>query len=92
MFNRQGARIIESDEEFAVERLGKTGIRYYEHDHIMEVQAEIAKDGVDLWRRSLCTWLPPYEVETIDDAKRDAIITNIRRALESEGDQLFVIG
>jgi hypothetical protein len=58
----------------------------------MHIQAEIAADGVDLWRKSVRSWLPPYETETVDDAKRVATIENIRRALRSEDDNLFVIG
>jgi hypothetical protein len=93
VFRSPRANLIESDEEFSVEVLGRTGIMYREADHAMFVDAEVsAHSGIALWKERIKHWRIPNQDELIDDAKRIQIIDNIRRAIESRGDHVEVIG
>jgi hypothetical protein len=91
-FHREGIRIVESSGLFAVERVMPDGLRYYENEHVMYVQGSMARDGLDVRSKAFSSWLPPHNAEAIDEAKRESIIANIRSALESEGDALYVFG
>jgi hypothetical protein len=93
VFRSPRANLIECDEGFSVEVLGRTGIMYREGDHAMFVDSEVlAHSGIALWKERIKHWRVPHEDELIDGAKRIQIIENIRRAIESQGDHLEVIG
>jgi hypothetical protein len=66
---------------------------YREGDRAMFVDSEVlAHSGIALWKDRIKHWRIPHEHELIDDAKRARIIDNIRRAIESQGDHLEVMG
>ena len=88
--------LIESDEGFSVEVLGRTGILYREGEHAILVGSELlapkAPAGIAVWRNSIRTWRAPHQDEQIDEVKRAVIIENIRRAVRFAGDDIEVIG
>jgi hypothetical protein len=95
-FRRSGPNLIECEEGFSVEVLGRTGIRYREGERTMSVDSELLSSaspaGIAVWKNSIVRWLPPFENETISEAKRLTILENIRRAIQFAGDDIEVIG
>jgi Immunity protein 74 len=93
MFHSPEANLIESDEGFSVEILGRTGLLYREGDHSMRVDSELLaeKAGIAVYRNSVKQWKPPHQ-ELIDEAKREMIIDNIRRALRFQGCEIQIMG
>lgn len=94
MLRSPRVNVVESDEGFSVEVLGRTGILYREGDHVMFVDSEVlARSGIAVWRNRIKNWREPYQDETIDESKRVQIIENIRRAVvEFWRSELEVIG
>ncbi len=92
MFRKPRVNVIESDEGFSVEVLGFTGLRYTEGAKSMFVDSEIlaSPGGILVIKESICAWDPPYEKEVVDDEKRDAIVENIRRAFDFDGQWIRV--
>jgi hypothetical protein len=95
-FKSPRPNLIESDEGFSVEVLGRTGILYKEGDRTMSVYSELLAPGtpcgIAVWTNSIQKWNPPHDVEEIDTTKRTAILENIRRAIRSNGDDTEIIG
>jgi len=96
VFHSPSPNLIESDDGFSVEVLGRTGILYKEGEHTMLVGSEVlapgAPVGIAVWSKSIRSWRPPYQDEHIDETERMAIINNIRRAVRFAGDDIEVIG
>lgn len=85
MFRIPKVNVIECDEGFSIEVLGRTGLRYTEGDRSIYVDSEVLNStSIAIVMHSIATWDPPYEKESIDDGKRDSIIKNIRRAFQSQ--------
>ena len=84
---------IESDSGFAVEVLGRTGMRYFEGDRSAFIDSEVlAKpDAMALYQSSIRRWDPPHESLEVDEEDRRRIVENIRAAFESQGYELQVI-
>lgn len=76
--------VVESDEGYSVEVLGRTGIEYREAERVMFVDSEIlsAGYGIAIFTKSIERWNPPFEKEMITEEKRKIIVDNIRRAIE----------
>jgi hypothetical protein len=95
MFKVPRVNIIESDEGFSVEVLGRTGLLYTEglkKIHIdSEVLASSSTTGLVLFAYSISTWNSPNDSEIINENKRDAIIENIRRAFRFQGVEIEVV-
>ena len=87
MFKVPRANVIECDEGFFVEVLGRTGILYTEGYKVMEIDSEIlaGPSGLVIYRDSIKSWLTPYHNEPIGEHKRDTIVENIRRAFHFRG-------
>ena len=66
-------------------------MRYYEDERVMEIRGVRGVGAVDIWRNSIRSWQPPHDGDPVDDAKRDAIISNIARAYQSEGEKVYVV-
>ena len=66
-------------------------MHYYEGDRVMDIQAELGMSSIGIWSKSIRKWNPPHELDVIDDTKRDAIISNIRKAYEWAGEKLHVV-
>ena len=96
MFLSPRPNLIESDEGFSVEVLGRTGILYKEGKRAILVDSELlapqSPAGIAVSRNSIRSWQAPHEGEPIDDTRREAIIDNIRRAVRFKGDDIEVIG
>ena len=95
-FRRPRAKLIECEEGFSVEVLGRTGIRYREGERAMSVDSELLSSaspaGIAVWKNSIARWLPPHENETLSEAKRGTILENIRRAIRFADDDVEIIG
>lgn len=94
MLRSPRVNLVESDDGFSVEVLGRTGILYKERDHIMFVDSEVlARSGIAVWKSKIQHWREPYQNEAVDDAKRAEIVENFRRAIvEFWGSEIEVIG
>jgi hypothetical protein len=85
MFKVPRVNVIESDEGFSVEILGRTGLLYTEGVRSIRIDSEVANaTTIAVIKDSIQTWNPPHENEVIDNKKRDSIIDNIRRAFHSQ--------
>ncbi len=87
MFKETKTNVVESDEGFSVEVLGRTGIKYTEGEKTMFVDSEVLSGphAMAIYKKSIKNWQTP-NCEPICDTKRDKIVENIRRAF------LFVWG
>jgi hypothetical protein len=93
MFKIPRVNVIESDEGFSIEVLGRTGLLYTEGLKSMHIDSEIlaSPGGIAILKNSIRAWNPPYENESVDDIKRKTIIDNLRRAFRSQGDDISVM-
>lgn len=81
MFNIPRVNVIESDEGFSVEVLGRTGLTYTEGGESLFVDSEVLSQGeIAIWRNSIKSWISPHDDAIIDTVKRDEIVKNIIRA------------
>jgi hypothetical protein len=87
MFRIPRVNVIESDAGFSVEVLGRTGLRYCEGPKCVTIDSEVltGSSGLAVYGRSIRHWDPPHDAEVIDDATRDAILENVRRAFRFRG-------
>ena len=83
MFKRPRVNVIESNQGYSVEILGRTGLLYSEGEKCMHVDSEVLNaESMAVIERSIQTWESPFEAEVIDDRKRASILENIRHALQ----------
>jgi hypothetical protein len=85
--------IIESDEGFSVRVLGQTGLRYTQGDKTLRVNSEVLatrNPSLAISPSSIQHWDPPHDGELIDEATRNLIVDNIRRAFASRGEDIIV--
>ncbi|MFO0983445.1 MAG: Imm74 family immunity protein [Planctomycetota bacterium] len=68
-------------------------MRYTEGLRVLHVDSEVLAGpaGLMLYRGSIKAWKAPHERELIDDAKRDAIVANIRAAFRFRGFDIQVV-
>ena len=94
MFRIPRVNVVESDEGFSVEVMGRTRLRYTQGDKTLLVDCEIQAYGspiaIVIFKSSIQNWGPPYDKDLIDNATRDIIIDNIRRAFAFEGHKIDV--
>ena len=90
MFRVPRPNLIESDQGFSVEVLGRAGLRYREGDQIYFVDSEVVlgPSGVIIYSASIRTWEPSFDVEP---TKRAAIVENIREAFRFQGYEINVL-
>ncbi len=93
MFVIPRVNVIQSDEGFSVEVLGRTGLLYTEGSKSLDIDSEIlaGPSGLGIYKNSIKSWNPPHNNETIDESKRDAIVENIRRAFCFQGLEIAVL-
>lgn len=91
MFRKWFARIV-SDEGFSVRVMGRSGLEYREGKRRMRIGSEMLEGptGLVIYATSIRSWEPPFEHESIDDEKREAIIDNVRRAFRFDGFEIEV--
>lgn len=58
----------------------------------MRIDSEmlIGSIGMEVYSRSIQSWLPPYENDLIDDAMKLKILDNIRAAFHYSGSEIVV--
>jgi hypothetical protein len=90
MFREPRVNVIESDEGFAVEVLGRTGLRYSEGSRSVKVDSEVVMGpaGLALYKSSIRAWADGGD---IDEPERARIVENIRRAFAFKGYDITVI-
>ena len=93
MFEIPRANVIQSDEGFSVEVLGRTGLLYTEGPKSLDIDSEVlaGPSGLVLYTDSIRSWNPPHDNETIDKSKRDAIVENVRRAFRFRGLEIEIL-
>jgi hypothetical protein len=85
--------VIESDEGFSVEVLGLTGIKYTENKKALNIDSELlaGPSGLGIYKDSIKTWNFPHSKKIIDEAERERIVDNIKRAFKFRGFEIQVI-
>jgi hypothetical protein len=78
---------IYSHEGFIVDIAGRFAIIYHEGNRTMSVATEMLTDGFAISPSSVGHWDDDPQ-HTIDDRKKHEIVTNIKRALESQGERV----
>jgi hypothetical protein len=93
MFEIPRANVIQSDEGFSVEVVGRTGLMYTEGSKSLDVDSEVlaGPSGLVIYADSIRSWNPPHQDEAIDESKRDAIVENIRRAFRFRGLEIEIL-
>jgi len=82
MFFIPRVNVIESDEGFSIEVLGRGGLLYIEDTKSLIVESELATgpSGLIVYSESIKTWSSPWTGDLIDKGDRARIIENIRSA------------
>jgi hypothetical protein len=86
--------LIESDEGFSVEVIGRTGLLYAEGARRLQIYSELltGPHGRVIYTTDvIIRWHPPYDGESIDETHRTLIIENIKRAFLFQGYEIEVI-
>jgi hypothetical protein len=93
MFSTPRVNLIESDEGFSVEVLGRTGLTYVDGGKAMFVDSEVlvAPASMAIYPGSITRW-DGNPSDLVDEATRQTIVANIRRAFESQGHEIVVVG
>jgi hypothetical protein len=93
MFKIPRVNVIESDEDFSVEVLGRMGVLYIEGFMNLLIDSEMlaSSSGLVIYKNSISSWKPPFENEIIDENKRSAIVDNIRRAFRFLGLEIDIM-
>ncbi|MGZ3374728.1 MAG: hypothetical protein ACXU9O_15220 [Gemmatimonadaceae bacterium] len=85
--------VIESSQGFAVEVLGRTGLRYTEGGRDLFIDSEVLAAGFGLLviANSIQNWGPkPRSSGDLERAERVRIIENIQRAFASQGEKIEI--
>ena len=90
MFTRR-VNLIESDEGFSVEVLGRTGIRYTEHGRSMLIDSEVLTTANIAVYPKRMRW-DGARAAHITAEERDRIIGNVRRAIRFAGHDIELPG
>lgn len=92
MFSEPRLNVIECDEGFSVEVLGRVGLMYTEGERRLRVGSELLNgpSGLAIYTYSIRAWEPPFQEDRIDASKKERIIDNIRRAFRYAGYEIHV--
>jgi len=84
MFKIPRVNVIESDEGFSVEVLGRTGLRYIQQDKSLFINSElsVAPHDMMIFANSIIKW---DSGDPIDEKTKGTIIDNILRAFAWQG-------
>ncbi|MBP6789495.1 MAG: DUF2002 family protein [Candidatus Promineofilum sp.] len=85
--------VIECDEGFSVQVLGRAGLLYREGERHLYINSELLMGPTAqvIYTNSIKAWGPPFEQEQIDAAKKAQIIDNVRRAFRWTGYEIEVM-
>jgi hypothetical protein len=89
-FFKSGLNVIECDEGFSVEVLGRTGLRYREHDLVIFVDSEVlvGPTGLVIYSERINVESPTGKVLSNEDKSRT--IENTRLAFRFDGFEIQV--
>ncbi len=88
MFRMTRPNFIESSDGFSVEVLGRVGMIYTEGGKTLDIESEVLADSdIMMFASSLQVW---NDGSPIDDVTRQRIIEHIRKAIQSQGQELVV--
>ena len=89
MFTIPRVNVIQSDDGFSVEVLGRTGVRYAEHSKSMKIDSEVlaGPSGLVLYTRTIKKW---DDGDIVDNSTRQRIVENIRAAFRFRGLEIEV--
>ena len=92
MFHFPRPNVIQSDSGYSVEVVGRTGLLYSEVSREMEIDSEVLQgpSGLIVYTDSIARWLPPHELEQVDDTCRNRIVENLRAAFRFRGLEIQV--
>lgn len=92
MFKRSWFRRnrVYSDDGFSVEVAGRFAILYREQNRTMSIMAEMTSDGFVINPNSIGRWEEDPLGLAVGDEKRNEIVANLKRALESQGERIVV--
>jgi hypothetical protein len=92
MFSEPKVNVIESDQGYSVEVLGRVGLKYTEGEKSLTVDSEVlmGPSGMVVYKSSIRQWDPPHSNQAIDKATRERIIDNIRAAFHFKGYEIEV--
>ena len=81
---------FQSDNESAVVLVSRKRHRYREGDRSLLVDQELGANPheVAIDRESMRSWEPPHDGDALDEADKDRIIENMRRALATRRHRL----
>jgi len=84
--------VVESDEGFSVEVLGPEYVLYVDGPRSLHVDSEylMSPTALVIYPSSIKRWDPPHSTEVIDQATRERIVENIRRAFRFSGVEIAV--
>jgi hypothetical protein len=87
VFSIPPVNVIESDEGFSVEVLGRSGLRYVQGDRSLRIDSEVLArpSGMALYSASVNTWNAPHSEEPISATLKAQIVESIRRAFRFQG-------
>jgi hypothetical protein len=85
--------VIEGTAGFSVEVLGRTGLKYIERGRVLKIDSEVlvAPGSIGIYQHSIYDWKDRVTPLSPDEAERERIVSNIRRAFESQGHTVEVI-
>jgi hypothetical protein len=93
MFSIPRVNVIESDEGFSVEVLGRTGLRYREGEKVMHIESEVlaGPSALEVDSSSIRNWEAPYSHEMVDETAKSRIVENIRAAFRFRGLEINIL-
>ena len=83
------SHVIHSDEGFSVV-VGKNGIAYREGERSMSITAEWTVAGIAIYTHTIGRW-DDDPLHSVDSGKKREIASNIKRALESQGEKVDLL-
>ncbi len=95
MFKRIEGKIVNVDEDFSIESLGRVGIKYTQRDKSYYVDSELLTGQIRLviWENSIRPWherLNRGYKQKMEEKVTQEILENIRRAFEWEGTKIEI--
>ena len=84
---------FQSDDDSSVVLVDRYSIRYRERQRSLMISQDLQADPrlVAIERESMRAWEPPHEGEPLSEAKKDQIITNVRRAFATRGYRVMLM-
>jgi hypothetical protein len=83
--------VIESDEGFSVEVLGRVGMLYREGNRSLHISSEVIMGpAIALFAKSIKEWQSPDGPRAVSGEEKERIVENIRRAFVALNQRLEI--